>query len=303
MKNNTIATDHLGNEYKSLTAMCNAYDIPRTTYIRRLERGWEQEAALTTPSGNTVPISYVRVSTEERVANEKARQKAYREEHKEEYAARRKAYYEEHKEKELARKKAYREANKEKIAAYQKAYREANKEKELAREKARYEARKEETKTQREGYKKEHIAYREIYDEQFAEYAKDYYEECREEIDRRTLGYTAQRKANKEELAGKTRKEELAAQRKTYEKELATQRKTHEKELAAQRKTHEKALPVCRESHKEEHEEDYAACLKAYWEIKKKSEKQVANLTHKEKMAATYRTLFGDKLCKAAYGI
>ena len=130
-------TDHLGNEYKSLTAMCNAYDVPRTTYIRRLERGWSQEAALTTPSGNTVPTSYVRVSTEERIANEKAKEKAYRESHKKEkaayreankekIAAQKKAYYEANKEKIAARNKAYREANKEKIAAYQKAYREAN---------------------------------------------------------------------------------------------------------------------------------------------------------------------------------
>ena len=84
-------TDHLGNEYKSITKMCDCYNIPRTTYIRRLERGWTQEAALTTPSGNTIPTSYVRVSTEDCDT------------HKEEKAAYMKEYYQTHKEERAAR--------------------------------------------------------------------------------------------------------------------------------------------------------------------------------------------------------
>lgn len=167
MKNNTMVTDHLGNEFTSQQAMCDAYEISRTTYKRRLERGWTQEAALTTPSGNTVPGgSNAYVCNDEsiaaRQAQSKARQKTYRESHKEEIlarekvyrdankekiAARHKAYYKHHKEKRLAYGKAYREGheatyNKEERNAYNKAYYQEHKEEILARKKARYEARK-----------------------------------------------------------------------------------------------------------------------------------------------------------------
>ena len=165
MKNNTIATDHLGNEYKSLTAMCNAYDIPRTTYIRRLERGWEQEAALTTPLNNTVPgvcaglneeekqeyykkahvasvKAYYEANKEKIAAQKKSYNEAYYKEHEEEIAARSRAYYEANKEKEAARSKRYRDTHKEMEAARCKAYRESHKEEINRKQRERYAARK-----------------------------------------------------------------------------------------------------------------------------------------------------------------
>lgn len=41
--------DHLGKEYPSLNAMCKAYGLSRYTYSSRLNLGWDQEKALTTP--------------------------------------------------------------------------------------------------------------------------------------------------------------------------------------------------------------------------------------------------------------
>lgn len=46
-------TDHLGNTYPSMTAMCEHYGISRTTYIERRRRGWKVGKALTTKAGNT----------------------------------------------------------------------------------------------------------------------------------------------------------------------------------------------------------------------------------------------------------
>lgn len=39
-------TDHLGNTYKSIKEMCNAYNIHPNTYQGRLKRGWTKEEAL-----------------------------------------------------------------------------------------------------------------------------------------------------------------------------------------------------------------------------------------------------------------
>jgi hypothetical protein len=44
-------TDHLGNEYPSITAMCKAYNIPTQTYGMRIKQGWSVKDALTTPKG------------------------------------------------------------------------------------------------------------------------------------------------------------------------------------------------------------------------------------------------------------
>ena len=49
---NTIGktcTDHLGNTYNSVAAMCAAYSITRRCYYNRLRSNWSQEKALTTP--------------------------------------------------------------------------------------------------------------------------------------------------------------------------------------------------------------------------------------------------------------
>lgn len=46
---NTVK-DHLGNEFSSISAMCDHYKISRNTYYHRLERsGWDLEKILTTP--------------------------------------------------------------------------------------------------------------------------------------------------------------------------------------------------------------------------------------------------------------
>ena len=39
--------DHLGNEYSSMKAMCNAFKIDKRTYIRRINNGWSKKEALT----------------------------------------------------------------------------------------------------------------------------------------------------------------------------------------------------------------------------------------------------------------
>lgn len=59
VKNITIAkepqTDHLGNTYESLNAMCQAYKITRWMYKSRIQNGWSVEDALTKPlSVNTI---------------------------------------------------------------------------------------------------------------------------------------------------------------------------------------------------------------------------------------------------------
>ena len=43
-----VATDHLGNEYLSVRAMCATYGIKYDTYKQRIKSGWTQEDALTT---------------------------------------------------------------------------------------------------------------------------------------------------------------------------------------------------------------------------------------------------------------
>ena len=167
--------DHLGFTYDSVTAMCNQYGIPRTTYIRRLERGWTKEKALTTPSGNN-KANKETISTEDRIAKEKARNKAYREAHKEEAAAYReahkeekKAYNEAHKKEIATYQKAYRESHKEERAAYQKAYLEAHKEEHAACKKAYYEAHKEKIAVERKAKRK---AYREAHKGEVSAYLK-----------------------------------------------------------------------------------------------------------------------------------
>ena len=46
-------SDHIGNTFDSIESMCRYYDIPRTTYRRRLERGWELKDILTIPKRET----------------------------------------------------------------------------------------------------------------------------------------------------------------------------------------------------------------------------------------------------------
>ena len=41
--------DHLGNKYKSITQMCNFYNISYFMYTKRIKDGWDKEKALTTP--------------------------------------------------------------------------------------------------------------------------------------------------------------------------------------------------------------------------------------------------------------
>ena len=41
--------DHLGNHFKSVSAMTRHYGIPRPTYISRINSGWSIEEALTVP--------------------------------------------------------------------------------------------------------------------------------------------------------------------------------------------------------------------------------------------------------------
>lgn len=42
-------SDHLGNIYGSIKAMCVHWGINRKLYEYRISQGWSQEAALTTP--------------------------------------------------------------------------------------------------------------------------------------------------------------------------------------------------------------------------------------------------------------
>jgi hypothetical protein len=43
------ATDHLGNEFSSVMAMCKHYGVRRQLYYKRMLLGWTQKMALTTP--------------------------------------------------------------------------------------------------------------------------------------------------------------------------------------------------------------------------------------------------------------
>lgn len=49
INNGVKTTDHLGNEYNSISDMCKAYNIDRCTYNNRTRSGWSKEKALTTP--------------------------------------------------------------------------------------------------------------------------------------------------------------------------------------------------------------------------------------------------------------
>jgi len=133
-----LAKDHLGNEFTSTTEMCNAYDISRSAYLRRVSRGWSQEAALTTPvnenyNSKKEPLSpeeqkailsaYGKEYRDKNVESERARRKEYKDTHRDEENAKRRAYYDANVDKE----KEYRDANKEKAKAYQKVYREERK--------------------------------------------------------------------------------------------------------------------------------------------------------------------------------
>ena len=42
-----MQTDHLGNHFKSVSAMTKHWDISRTTYLSRINMGWSVEKALT----------------------------------------------------------------------------------------------------------------------------------------------------------------------------------------------------------------------------------------------------------------
>ena len=41
-----ITVDHKGIEYDSQKEMCDAYNVPQTTFCKRMERGWELKEAL-----------------------------------------------------------------------------------------------------------------------------------------------------------------------------------------------------------------------------------------------------------------
>lgn len=45
-----MQTDHLGNQFNSVSEMVKYYGIPRPTYISRIKLGWTLEEALTVPS-------------------------------------------------------------------------------------------------------------------------------------------------------------------------------------------------------------------------------------------------------------
>lgn len=45
-----VFRDHNGNEFRSLTKMCNYYDIDRKVFRDRLDHGWDLKDALTMAS-------------------------------------------------------------------------------------------------------------------------------------------------------------------------------------------------------------------------------------------------------------
>lgn len=47
--NSKAITDHTGQSYKSISSMCKAWNMTRTTYNARIKNGWSVEKALTTP--------------------------------------------------------------------------------------------------------------------------------------------------------------------------------------------------------------------------------------------------------------
>lgn len=44
-----VVKDHLGHEFRSQTAMCAYWNINRDLFVKRIERGWSLERALTEP--------------------------------------------------------------------------------------------------------------------------------------------------------------------------------------------------------------------------------------------------------------
>lgn len=45
-----MIVDHLGNKFKTISNMCDAYEIGLETFRQRRERGWTLEEALLTPA-------------------------------------------------------------------------------------------------------------------------------------------------------------------------------------------------------------------------------------------------------------
>nr|MCR5602522.1 hypothetical protein [Lachnospiraceae bacterium] len=45
-----ICYDHLGEEFYSITTMCQHWGVERKVYMYRVAHGWSVEKALTTPS-------------------------------------------------------------------------------------------------------------------------------------------------------------------------------------------------------------------------------------------------------------
>jgi len=92
------------------------------------------------------------------------------------------------KEEKVASDKAYNKANKEERSAYHKAYNAANKEEIKAKSKVYYEAHKEElvaySKAYYDSHKKEKVAYREANKEEISDYQKGWYVENIEKVRR-----------------------------------------------------------------------------------------------------------------------
>lgn len=56
-------TDHLGNQYSSITEMCRAYHIQADTFMHRMKRGWSLEKSLTKPVRSRVVYHQPKTST------------------------------------------------------------------------------------------------------------------------------------------------------------------------------------------------------------------------------------------------
>lgn len=124
MKKETTVTDHLGNKFSSISAMCKYYQISRSTYNHRVERGWTLEAALTTPSRRGSSKANP-MEVKERMS---AYNKSYRRKNLSKEKRRRKTYYETHKEAEIQKSKDYYYAHRDEVRAYQQRYRKNKKE-------------------------------------------------------------------------------------------------------------------------------------------------------------------------------
>ena len=136
MEEKLFIEDSEGRRFSNTAEMCAFYGIEKSTYLRRLERGWSQEKALlepvrTSPLKSSLSekerqsISYKKYYAKNK-ARENERVRAYRETHKEQIKAQTKEYREKHKEKIREYQEAYRNnpRNKEKARKYQEAYRE-----------------------------------------------------------------------------------------------------------------------------------------------------------------------------------